>query len=92
MSWTEIGRLLLAVEVLSPGTARYDRQVKRLRYQRQGIPEYWIIDLDSRIFERWRPGDDRPEVLHEALVWAPDSGKSPLRLDIGAYFTDILGG
>jgi Uma2 family endonuclease len=91
VSWSEIGRLLLAVEVLSPGTARYDRQVKRPRYQRQGVPEYWIVDLDSRIFERWRPGDDRPEVLHETLVWTPDPAKSPFRLDIVAYFTEVFG-
>lgn len=90
-SWSEVGRLLLAVEVLSPGTARYDRQVKRRRYQRQGIPEYWIVDLDSRLFERWLPGDARPEVLHDTLVWAPDPGKPALRLDLAAYFAEALG-
>ena len=40
------------------------RQLKRRRYQRQGIPEYWILDLDARLLERWRPGDERPEILH----------------------------
>lgn len=35
---------VLFIEVLSPSTARYDRVVKRKRYQRQGI-EYWIVDV-----------------------------------------------
>jgi len=38
----ERGSPLLFVEVLSPGTARYDRVVKRGRYQRVNI-EYWIV-------------------------------------------------
>ena len=53
-SWTDITELLLAVEVLSPSTARYDRTLKRWRYQRAGVPEYWIVDLDARLVERWR--------------------------------------
>src|ERR1043166_8967034 len=61
--WSDVGIPLLVVEVLSPSTARYDRVVKRPRYQLAGIPEYWIVDTDSRVFERWRPGDERPEVL-----------------------------
>ena len=42
---------VLFIEVLSPSTARYDRVVKRKRYQRQGI-EYWIVDVESRVIER----------------------------------------
>jgi Uma2 family endonuclease len=32
--------LALAVEVLSPSTARADRQVKRRIYREEGVPEY----------------------------------------------------
>src|SRR2546430_10493868 len=32
--WTDVRALLLAIEILSPSTARADRQVKRPRYQR----------------------------------------------------------
>jgi Uma2 family endonuclease len=39
MSFAEAGRLVLAVEVLSPSTARRDREVKRRLYQRQGVDE-----------------------------------------------------
>ena len=64
---------LLAVEVLSPSTARADRTVKRRLYQRAGVPEYWIVDLEARLVERWRPADERPEVLTDTLTWRPVS-------------------
>ena len=34
----------LVVEILSPGTARYDRGEKMKLYKRHQIREYWIID------------------------------------------------
>ena len=62
-NWEEYGIPLLVVEVLSPSTARYDRLVKRRRYQRAGTREYWIVDPDARLVERWHPDDERPEIL-----------------------------
>jgi Uma2 family endonuclease len=41
-----VERLLLAVEVLSPSSARGDRVRKRRLYQRSRVSEYWIVDLD----------------------------------------------
>lgn len=38
-SWQDAKRLLLAVEVLSPSTARYDRVTKRRKFQRSGVRE-----------------------------------------------------
>jgi Uma2 family endonuclease len=35
---------LLAVEVLSPSTSTVDRNLKKDRYERAGIPSYWLID------------------------------------------------
>ena len=78
-TWQEVGRLLVAIEVLSPNTARADREVKRRLYQRQNVPEYWIVDVDARLVERWRPDDERGELLTEELLWQPDwpeSGRS----------------
>jgi Uma2 family endonuclease len=88
-NWTEIETLLVAVEVLSPSTARADRQVKRRRYQRHGIPEYWIVDLDARLVERWRPADDRPELLEDRLVWSA-TGAPPLTIDLAAFFRAVM--
>lgn len=88
--WADIHGLLLAIEVLSPSTARADRTVKRRRYQRAGVPAYWIVDLDARLVERWRPGSDRPEVLDERLVWQPDAATPALEIDLKAFFERVV--
>lgn len=90
--WSQIKGLLLAVEVLSPSTARADRQVKRRLYQEEPVGEYWIVDLDARVIERWRRGDQRPEVLSEHLVWQPGGSAAPLEVDLPAFFRDVLDG
>ena len=89
--WADVGRLLLAVEVLSPGTARHDRFTKRRLYQAQGVPEYWIVDLDARLIERWRPDQERPDIIADQLDWQPNPGAPPLALDLPGYFADVLG-
>ena len=89
--WSDFRRLLLAVEVLSPSTARADRTVKRSLFQRTGVPEYWIVDLDARLVERWRPGDERPEVLTESLDWQPDAAHMPFVIDLPSFFRHVLG-
>jgi len=89
-TWLEILPLRLAVEVLSPSTARADRLVKRRRVQRAGV-ECWIVDLDARLVERWRPSDKRPEVLAERLGWQPEAELEPLVLDLPAFFREVHG-
>ena len=88
-SWSEITTLLLAVEVLSPSTARYDRVTKRRYYQRFGVPEYWVVDLDARAVERWRPGEERGELLDGELVWQPEASVAPLVIELPAYFAEV---
>ncbi|MGQ0702330.1 MAG: hypothetical protein ACT4PM_04265 [Gemmatimonadales bacterium] len=63
----------------------------RRRFQLAGIPEYWIVDLDSRVIERWRPGDDRPEVLDERLRWQPEGATEALDFDLPGLFLDAWG-
>jgi Uma2 family endonuclease len=87
--WPEVPALLLAVEVLSPGTARVDRHQKRRLYQRERIAEYWVVDLDSRIVERWHAGDERPEILTETLDWRPVAMDEPLVIKLEELFEDV---
>ena len=42
--------VVLAVEIVSPGSERTDHTVKHLEYADAGIPHYWIVDLGE-------PGD-----------------------------------
>ena len=88
--WTDVRALLLAVEVLSPSTARADRQAKRRLYQREGVGEYWVVDADARIVERCRPADERPEIVSINLTWHPEPSAAPFELDLPAFFDDVL--
>jgi Uma2 family endonuclease len=90
-AWADFPDPILVIEILSPATARSDRLVKRRRFQRAGIPEYWIVDLDARIVERWRPSDERPEILDGSLEWSPTGADAALRIDLPQLFRDIWG-
>ena len=85
-----VRELLIAAEILSPSTGRFDRVKKREPYQRH-VSEYWIVDLDARVFERWQPNDTRPDVIPRELVWQPAGAAAPFRLELPLYFAEILG-
>lgn len=87
----EIRHLVLAVEVLSPATARADRYVKRWLYQSEGVDEYWIVEPAARLVERWRLGDEEPEILVESLTWNAREGGEPLVIDLVSYFRSVHG-
>jgi Uma2 family endonuclease len=90
--WGHVIRLLLAVNVLSPSTARGNRTVKRQFLQRHRVPEYWIVDHHARLVERWRPEDERPEIVTGTLEWRPDPAIEPLVIDLPAMFAEALEG
>lgn len=91
LRWEDVRRLQLAIEILSPSTARADRLRKRALYQRERVPEYWIVDPDARVVERWRPDDERPEILDARLEWQPDPTASSLLIDLNGYFAEVWG-
>ena len=85
-SWKDVTTLLLSVEALSPSTARADRLKKRPIYQQYGVGEYWILDIDAKLIERWRPADDRPEVIADVLAWQPNAAIPPLLSKLDEVF------
>lgn len=91
IAWNSGAPLHLVVEVLSPSTSRADRTIKRRRFQRAGIPEYWIVDLDARVIERWRPEDKRPAILGERITWHAPGAREPLTIELGPLFARIHG-
>ena len=86
--FADVGRLTLAVEALSPSTERTDRVKKRPVYQEEGVPECWMVDLEARTIERWRPGDTQPDVCRSTMDWLPDPARPPLAIDVEALFRD----
>ncbi|HXV86559.1 MAG TPA: Uma2 family endonuclease [Gemmatimonadales bacterium] len=84
--WSAIRTLLLAIEVLSPSTARYDRITKRRLYQEHGVVTYWVVDPDARLVEVWHPGDERPEIVTERLVWSVTSDGPEMVMDLHRLF------
>jgi Uma2 family endonuclease len=85
-SWRDVKSLWLVIEALSPSTARADRLEKRRIYQGEGVPQYWIVDIDARLIERWRPGDDRPEIITDVLEWQPEPEIPALQLVLEDVF------
>ena len=88
LQWPDVKSLLLAVEVLSPSTLRTDRLKKRDFYLDNGVEEYWVVDLEARVVERWRPAQETPELTRDRLEWAP-RGRAPLVIDLPALFERI---
>jgi Uma2 family endonuclease len=48
---------LLVVEVVSPSTEKYDRQIKARRLAALKVPHYWVLDPDLRRLECYRNVD-----------------------------------
>lgn len=88
-SWRTVRTLQLAIEIISPSSARGDRLVKRRLYQRQRVATYWIVDPDARLAEVWHPDDERPAIVTDVLRWqvAPDA--DDLVVDLGKLFEDL---
>ncbi|MFQ5551276.1 MAG: Uma2 family endonuclease [Gemmatimonadales bacterium] len=85
-NWSELKTPVLLVEIVSPGTVARDRGVKRELYQRAGIDEYWIVDIDARLIERWRPADERPEILRTTIAWQPHPDSEKLAIELKGLF------
>ena len=93
-SWSEAPTPMLAIEVLSPSSARADRVRKRDLYRRAGVAEYWIVDPEARVIERWRPGEDRPEILSERIAWAPAGvdAAEPMTIELAEFWREVFEG
>jgi Uma2 family endonuclease len=87
--WIDMPNPELVVEIPSPGTEERDRGIKRDIYQKAGIPEYWIVDIDSQLVERWQPTDDRPEIVREKITWQPDEDGATLTIDLVRLFDNL---
>jgi Uma2 family endonuclease len=75
----------LLVEILSPSTARRDRQRKAALYARLGVRFYWIVDPDARTleeYERTAQGSYRPGAVHTGPVTVRTACFPDLAIDL----------
>jgi Uma2 family endonuclease len=89
VQWSEFAVPFLIVEVLSPSTARYDRLTKRAFFQQRRVADYWIVDVDARVVEHWRPDDTRPAILDQRVEWPPDPALPALVIELPGYFAEV---
>jgi len=55
------GPPLLAIEILSPSTAKRDRGIKATRYALLGVPHYWLVDPKARTLTCYKARDGEYE-------------------------------
>ncbi|MGH3767915.1 MAG: Uma2 family endonuclease [Pseudonocardiaceae bacterium] len=80
--------VLLAVEIISPGSRNVDLHLKPFEYAEAGIPHYWIVDLDPpapsiTVFHLGAPGDgyvEEPARAGQLVTTVPFD----LRIDVSA--------
>ena len=84
--WDQVSQLLLAVEVLSPGSERADRFTKRRLYQAQQVALYWMVDVDDAAVHVWTPDAQLPDVQRGRLVWHAPGAREPLALPLAELF------
>ena len=73
----------LIVEILSPSTRRLDRKIKRRLFERFGVPEYWIVDLDARAVERYVGGPSGLELVGRETESVTFGRVPDCRVDLG---------
>jgi len=87
--WRDMNGWWLAVEILSPSSRVYDREVKRGAYLMLGVEEYWLVDPADCSVELWtRNGSDSRRVTRR-LTWRPAALDREIVLDLDAIFRDV---
>ena len=78
----------LVVEILSPGTAKRDKTIKRASYGRFGVREYWIVDPESRSLEVMRAGESGLETVrvYPEGTFATSPLLEGLRIEVSTIF------
>lgn len=87
--WSDVTRLLLAIEVISPGSICTDRVIKREYYLNVGVPDYVIADVDARIVECWTQGRETPHVLRDQFAWQAEGASEALNISLPEFFDRI---
>jgi Uma2 family endonuclease len=82
----------LAVEVLSRGTARYDKGSKRKVYARTGVKELWLVDAEAKLIHVYQLTKDAetPTATYDARAVFASPLLPGLRIKAASIFTSPL--
>jgi len=69
--WSAAKGLLLAIEIISPGSESIDRIIKKEEYAAAGIPRYWIVSSEAGnpVTMLRLAGDDYRQLRVQPLSW-----------------------
>ena len=83
------GRLLLAIEVISPSSAMPTVTSSAAATRPRASRSTGSSIPDARRIERWRPGADAPDIVTGPMTWQPVAHGPSLTLDLLALFDDV---
>lgn len=89
LNWRDISGWWLAVEVLSPSSRLYDREVKRDAYLALGVEEYWIADPDDCSVEVWSRSHPETQRATDVLIWQPAALGRDVTIDLRQLFRGV---
>ena len=85
-----VGAPKMVVEVLSPSTRRKDLMVKADAYERAGVQEYWVADVEQRSILVFALPENGREYVQAGLFLSGDNLRSDvfpeLELDVASVF------
>ncbi|HKT08541.1 MAG TPA: Uma2 family endonuclease [Gemmatimonadaceae bacterium] len=89
--WKDITGWLLAVEIVSPSSAVYDRDYKRRAYLSLGVQEYWVVDPMQRTIEVSRNLDESPRIERRVFRYDVPGTTHWLPIDVPRVFRAVRG-
>lgn len=87
--WEEVEEHWLAVEVWSPSSVVYDRDIKRDAYLQLGVREVWLVAPEARTVFVSRPGAALDLPRRSTLVWRPPGAPDAPPIDLAETFRDL---
>ena len=89
--WKDITGWLLAVEIVSPSSAVYDRDYKRRAYLTLGVHEYWVVDPMQRTIEVSRSLDETPRIERRVFRYDVPGTTHWVSIEVPRVFRAVRG-
>jgi Uma2 family endonuclease len=87
--WEEVQEHWLAVEVWSPSSIVYDRDIKRDALLQVGVKEVWLVDLEGRVVYATRAGGEVDVAYRGELPWKLPGTRTTVAIDLSPVFAGL---